>query len=145
MASRFSHIEDHPPVLASSPWWPYPLVVHTTQDTGHSAKVSMSLIILENTMSTFRMTIGQLNTTASTALQATGAIVQSIGNTAELLNGSINHHLAKQVERQKHDLFKYKEVLETETLVELYQLRESVAALPDTDLVAQIREELKNI
>lgn len=96
-------------------------------------------------MSTFRMTIGQLNTTASTALQATGAIVQSIGNSAELLNGSINHHLVKQVERQKHDLFKYKEVLESETLVEIYQLRESVAALPNTDLVAQIREELKSI
>ena len=96
-------------------------------------------------MSTFRMTVSQLNTTATTALQATGAIVNSIGNTAELLNGSINHHLVKQQRRQAHDLFKYEEVLESETLVELYQLRESVAALPNTDLVAQIREELKSI
>ena len=96
-------------------------------------------------MSTFRMTIGQLNTAASTALQATGAIVQSIGNTAELLNGSINHHLVKQVERQKHDLFKYKEVLQSETILELYQLREGIDALPNTKLVQEIRDEIKSI
>lgn len=96
-------------------------------------------------MSTFRMTIGQLNTTASTALQATGAIVQSIGNSAELLNGSINHHLVKQQRRQAHDLFKYEEVLQSETVAELYQLREGINALPNTELVQQIRDEIKNI
>ena len=93
-------------------------------------------------MSTFRMTLSEVNTTATTVLKSTSALVQSVGSSAQLLNNAVEDQLIRQQTRQHFGQKKHHEIIKAETAVELYQLRTGLAELEDQDLLAKIMAEL---